>query len=159
MTIKVGTNISWTDGFDSYGSLPLNYTSNVRLEVAGPYVILYLNNTVDNFHYQGGVRESGKAILFFHRPLVTSAIASIGPIQMTPISAIQFVKPSDYNGVLSKIAAYEETVDVPVNYSLSFSITPTGTVSDWANIIHCSGDKSDIGTRGRMPGILLSHSY
>jgi len=147
--VRVGTDISWNDGFDSFASLPLNQTTNVRLEAAGPYIILYLNNTVDNFVTLGGVRSSGQATLFVSDPWHTPASAKIGPIQMTPISEIEFLQSKAFNGRLSKAAAFEETAVVPVNYSLSFDITPSGTTSDWANIIHYTRSMSDL---VRMPG-------
>ena len=44
------------------------------------------------------------------------------------------------------------TTIVPQNFSLSFDLTPTGIVSSWSSIIHYSGDGSDSGPSGRIPG-------
>ena len=158
MHVRVGTDKDWNDGLDSISPLQSNQTTNVRLEVDGPIVILYLNNTQDNFVVLKGVRSSGQATFYVSNPWHTPALASIGSIQMTPLIAMPPVKPSDFNGPLSRVAAFEENVIVPENYSLTFNITPTGTTSDWSSIIHYSGDKSDAGPRGRMPGIICLKS-
>ena len=63
----------------------------------------------------------------------------MGSTQMTPFSQAQ----------LTPMAM---TTNVPENYSLSFELRPTGIVSHWASIFHYSGDFSDTGPRGRMPG-------
>ena len=167
MHIRVGTDINWNDGMDSFASLPLHQTTNVRLEAAGSYIVLYLNNTVDNYMTLGGVRSSGQATLYASNRWNSPASAKIGSIQMTPISSIDYleVKASKeakaLNGQLSLAAAYEETT-VPVNYSLSFDITPSGTTTSvWSSIIHYTSNlptskKPDL---GRMPGIFCIKSY
>ena len=78
------------------------------------------------------------------------------PSLIPPSSAL---KPSDLNGPITKFAAYEETVFVPEDYSLSFDITPTGTYSEWSSIIHYSGDKTDMGPKGRIPCIFSIKIY
>ena len=156
MNIRVGTDLNPDDGLGSVTSLPLNQITKVRVEAIGPYVTLYLNNTQDTFVELQGTRSSGIATLYVSNPWHTPALARIGSIQMTPFSASSV---SGFNGPISKIAAYQETVNVPFNYSLSFNITPTGVTSDWTNIIHYTGDNSDIGTRGRMPGTISLNHY
>ena len=104
-----------------------------------------------------GNRPPGAGILYFGDPWHIPASANIDSVLMKPISGLPFGRVNDLNGPLSKVAAYE-TTNVPENYSLSFSITPTGTASDWSSIIHYSGDKSDVGSKGRMPGIFFPKS-
>ena len=142
MHVRVGTNINHNDGLDSVASLSLNRTTYVRVEAVGSNVALYLNNKLDSSIILSGVRVSGQATLYVPDPWYSPALASIASIQMKPISAlkpsisaikpsisaikpsisaikpsISAIKPSDFNGPL-KVVAYEESVDVPENYSL-----------------------------------------
>lgn len=43
---------------------------------------------------------------------------------------------------------------VPSNYALSFDIIPFGTTNQHGSIIHYTQDNSDIGPKGRIPGML-----
>jgi hypothetical protein len=45
---------------------------------------------------------------------------------------------------------YRGIVTVPANFSLSFDLTPLGTVSSWSSIIHYSATKEDL---SRIPAI------
>ena len=134
-----------------------NQTTNVKLLAFGNEVFLYLNNDFDNMMVVKGVRGFGAVALFLSELNSNPALASIDSLRMTGISGSPFGRVNDLKGPLYKVAAYE-TTSVPENYSLSFNITPTGIKSDWSSIIHYSGDKSDAGPRGRMPGIFCLKS-
>ena len=68
-------------------------------------------------------------------------------------------KPSEFHGRISPMAAYEETVFVPENFSLSFDITPTGIIDRYGSIINYNGSKTKEDPKERMPGIFCSKSY
>ena len=155
MLVGIQTNLK-QDGFYSAKPLPPNETTNVRVEAVGSNVTLYLNNTFDSSAILNGVRFSGQANCIVSSTSDTPALASIGSIQMTPISAIQFVNPSDFNGPLSKLKAYNVDSLIPKDYALSFDITPTGSSSDWRNILHYNGDPS---TNRKMTGIFEINDY
>ena len=137
----------------------MNQITNVQVVAFGKEVFLFLNNTLDIMKVVTGDRDFGTGTLFLSESTFGygAALGSIDSLRMTPISGSPFGRANDLNGPLSKVAAYE-TTNVPENYSLSFSITPTGTASDWSSIIHYSGDKSDVGSKGRMPGIFFPKS-
>ena len=45
---------------------------------------------------------------------------------------------------------------VPSDYAFSFDIIPTGLVSVWSSIMHYTQDYSNIGPKGRIPGMKLT---
>ena len=63
-------------------SLPLNATTNVRVEAVGREVFLFFNNTFDSMVTVSADRISGEAILFAPNPWSHPALASIESIQM-----------------------------------------------------------------------------
>ena len=150
MHVRVKTKANANDGFDAMTPLPLHQNTNVRVEAIGRYFALYLNNTIDNYVILSADRFSGPATLKVCNTWNHPAKASIGPIQMTPIGPVQIPPFFD------RLGGYNEsTTNVPGNYKLSFSIRPSRTVPHWSSIIHYSGDKTDTGPRGRMPGIFF----
>ena len=153
--MRVATATNRDDGIGgSIASLPLNATTNVRVEAFGRDVLLYLNNTLDAKVTVSADRISGEATLYVSNPWYTPASASFGSYQMKSITALT-APASKFNGLLSQLAVNEKTT-VPANFALSFDIKPFGISSDWTNIIHYSKDKTDGGAGGRMPGIVFS---
>jgi len=153
--VRVATTADVDDGiWGSIKSLPLNTTTNIRVEAFGLDVFLYLNNSLDSMVTVLAERISGAAFLYDSDPWWPSAQASISSIQMKSLSTMLFKSASNFNGQLSKLAVYETTF-VPANFSLSFTIKPFGTVSELASIIHYCKDKIDLGIGGRMPGKFL----
>jgi hypothetical protein len=84
--------------------------------------------------------------------------SSCGPV----IDRIQMAEAltataSNFKGPLSQLAVNERTI-VPANFALSFDIKPFGVVSNWASIIHYTQDNSNIGPKGRIPGMSFKNN-
>jgi hypothetical protein len=158
--VRVATTAGSNSGiFSSVKALPLHTTTNVRVEAFGRDVFLFLNNTFDSMTTVSANRISGEASLYISDPWYAPAVADIGSIKMESISALSISGTSGiFNGRISKYSVYESTT-VPPNFSLSFSIKPHENFSDWTNIIHYSGDQTDLGIRGRMPGTSFKNFF
>ena len=108
--MRVATTFNWNVGIDSTGSLPLNATTNVRVEAFGRTLLLYFNNTFDSMVTVSADRISGAATLYISSPWNTPASAIIGSYQMKSITALTVSTGSGvFNGRLTKLAVYEET--------------------------------------------------
>ena len=138
--------------YASTKALPLNAKTSVRFEAVGRDLLLFLNNTLDSIATVSGDRYSGAATVYVSGPWGAPASARIASIKMSAITALTSTPVSAVNGPLSNGIAFEKTT-VPANFALSFDITPTGTVAGWSSIIHYSGDTSDVGKLGRIPGM------
>lgn len=148
--MRVATTANVNEEIRASGrSLPLNATTNIRVEAFGRDVFLYLNNSLDTMVTVSADRISGEATLYASNPWHTTASVSIGSIQMTPFS---FNPASNFKGPLSMLAVYRNTF-VTANFALSFDIKPFGTVSDLASILYYR--KSDMGSAAGIPGIVL----
>ena len=140
--------------FASIVSLPLNATTNVRVEAVGREVFLFLNDSFDTMATVSADRIFGEATLFAPNPWSTAALATIGSIQMKSILKKSFYIADTLHGPLSTFAVQEKTY-VPPNFSLSFDIKPLKLISELSSIIHyCKTTDMTVG--GRMPGILLT---
>jgi hypothetical protein len=53
---------------------------------------------------------------------------------------------------LLKQQLQKNTTTVPADYALSFDVTPLAIQGGWGSIIHYTGDESNAGPKGRMPG-------
>ena len=148
--MRVATKSNWNDGIDSTGSLPLNATTNVRVEAFGRALLLFFNNTFDSMVTVSADRISGAATLYISDPWYTPASASFGSYQMKSITALT-ATASNFNGLLSQLAVNELTI-VPDNFALSFDIKPLGVSPHYTNILHYSKDKNNGGPEGRVPG-------
>jgi hypothetical protein len=80
--LTTSTNMDNEGIADSKLSLPLNATTNVRVEAVGRNVSLFLNNSFDSMVTVSADRISGEAILYAPNPWSLPAVASIGSIQM-----------------------------------------------------------------------------
>ena len=150
--MRVATKSNVNEGIDaSTGSLPLNATTNVRVEAFGRALLLFFNNTFDSMVTVSADRFSGAATLYISDPWHIPASASIGSYQMKSITALT-PTASNFNGLLSQLAVNEPTI-VPANFALSFDIKPLGVSPGWSNIIHYSKDKTNMGPAGRIPCI------
>lgn len=169
MYVRVSTAIGTVnseEGLSSFALLPLGQSTNVRVEAVGSELLLFLNNKLDTQVKIVGNRLSGNATLYVSNPWSTSALASIGSIQMTPISAITSegakVRLSQFATMNEQYTFTRDGLGmntiVPVNYSLTFDLTPTSNVN-WGQILQYSGTKGDGGARSRMPGIFSLKGY
>ena len=87
MHVRVATKSSGHEGIDaSTGSLPLNATTNVRVEAFGRTLLLFFNNTFDSMVTVSADRISGAATLYISDPWHPPASASIGSYQMNSIA-------------------------------------------------------------------------
>ena len=153
--MRVATATNGNEGIaSSILSLPLNATTNVRVEAVGRDVFLFFNNTFDSMVTVSADRIFGEATLYASNPWNTPASASIESIQMKSISSLSVSTAKDFNGLLTKSAVYETTI-VPANFALSFDIKPFGTVSGLANIIHYTKDKTNA---GGITGMFLAYT-
>ena len=153
MHVIVSTTSNGNEGIGgSIGSLPLNATTNVRVEAFGRALLLFFNNTFDSMVTVSADRISGAATLYISDPWHYSAPASIGSIQMKSITALT-ATASNFNGPLSQLAVNEPTI-VPANFSLSFDIKPLGVSPHYTNILHYTQDKSE---KGQVPGMYLAN--
>ncbi len=83
LRVRVATSANVNDGIESStASLPLNATTNVRLEALGRVVLLYLNNSYDSMVTVSADRIFGAATLSISDTWSPSASAHIGSIQM-----------------------------------------------------------------------------
>jgi hypothetical protein len=103
----------------------------------------------DTFLEDPTVRRLGSVVI----PKITtttreSSTNPVNEVTMTPTA-------SNFNGLLSQLAVNEPTI-VPANFALSFDIKPIGTVSGFGSIIHYTQDKTDLGPKGRIPGMNLN---
>ena len=169
MHVRVATILNGNEGIGgSIGSLPLNATTNVRVEAFGRALLLFFNNTFDSMVTVSADRISGAATLYISDPWYTPASASFGSYQMKSITALTPTasnltptannltpSASKFNVPLSQLAINEKTT-VPANFALSFDIKPFGISSESTSIIHYSRDNTDGGAGGRMPGIVFS---
>ena len=131
--MRVATATNGNDGiWASIASLPLNATTNVRVEAFGRDVLLYLNNTLDTKVTVSSDRISGAATLYISDPWYIPASASFGSYQMKSITALT-VPASNFNGPLSQLAVNEKTT-VSANFALSFDIIPFGAWSLTLNL-------------------------
>ena len=131
-------------------SLPLNTTTKVRVEAFGRYVLLYLNYSLDTMVTLSADKIFGEATLYVSHPLHPPALATIGFINMVSLSTLSFKSP-----IIILVQAPSNPITVPANFSLSFDIKPSRTVSGLSSIIRYCKDNTDIGSGGRMPGIFL----
>jgi hypothetical protein len=123
-------------------SLPLNATTQVRVEAVGRDVFLFINNTFDSMVTVSADRIFGEATLCVSNPWNTPASASIGSIQMKSISSLSVSTAKDFNGLLTKFAVYETTI-VPANFTLSFDIKPYKSSSRWTSIMQFSDSRRE----------------
>ncbi len=150
--MRVATTTNTNEGIGaSTASLPLNATTNVRVEAFGRTLLLFFNNTFDSMVTVSADRIFGAATLYISNPWYAPALASISSIQMKSISSLSVSTAGAFNGLLTKLAVYETTT-VPANFSLSFDIKPLGVSLYQTNIIHYSMDNTDMGPGGRIPG-------
>ncbi len=151
MIVETATIVNTNAGIDiSNGFLPLNRTTNVRVEAFGRYVLLYLNNSLDTIATVSADRIFGEAILYVSHPRHPPALATIESIKMESLLTSSFKSAKTSGSAASKTA-----VTVPANFILTFNIKPSRTVSELSSIIRYCYDSTDIGARGRMPGIFL----
>ncbi len=156
--IRVATTANSNDGIDSISELPLNVKTNVRFEAAGRELMLFYNNSFQASGQVSADRISGNATVFVSDPWHNSPSANLGNIKMAEIKAVTAIptRPlSQVDGVVQQLSAYEKTV-VPADYALSFDITPLARDNAWTNIIHYSGDGTNGGPKGRMPGMIMN---
>jgi hypothetical protein len=156
--VRVATLNNGNEGiFASGRSLPLNATTNVRVEAFENEIFLFLNNSFDTMASLSADRIFGAATLFAPNPWSTAALATIGSIQMNEAFKTLYIASSAFNGPLSKSAVQENSY-VPPNFALSFDIKPSKKVSSMASIIHFVGSESvDLGLFGRMPGMIFTN--
>jgi hypothetical protein len=134
-------------------TLPLNAKTNVRVEAVGKDLALFLNNTFEGYARVSADKISGDATVYVSDPWYPSASATLGNIKMTEINGkTSTARPvSAINGAFKQGSALEKTI-VPADYALSFDVTPLRVDGHSSSIIHYSGDNSNIGPKGRMPG-------
>ena len=150
--VRVATTTNVNDGiWASISALPLNATTNVRVEAFGRDVFLFLNNSVDSMVTVSADRIFGEATLYVSDPWHSAAPASVGSIQMKSITGLSEVAGRDFSGSLWKYAVRERTT-VPANFALSFDIKPFKISPEWTSIIHYTKDKTNAGPGGRIPG-------
>ena len=150
--IRVATTANSNDGLESSANLPVNATTNVRLEAVGRELMLFFNNSFDAYTALSADRISGNATVYVSDPWHLPASANLAGIKMTEKKIITAIPPvSAVNGALKKGSGLEKTV-VPADYALSFDITPLGVIHHWGSIIHYSGDELNYSPKGRMPG-------
>ena len=154
VTGRWAEKINWKECLSSVQPLPLNSITNVRLEVLGLKSYLFLNNTYNAILTSLSMKKDNQpAILYVSDPWTRPSKANIDSVELNGISAISPLPRSMvFNGPLSRLAVPEENTIVPINYFLSFDITPTRT-THWGQIIQYSGTRGDGGLRSRMPGI------
>ena len=65
---------------------------------------------------------------------------------------MSFKSPLEIGNAPFRTAMTVPAITVPANFSLSFDIKPSRTVSELSSIIRYCNDNTDIGSGGRMPG-------
>jgi len=141
-------------GIDTW-AIPLNAKTTVVVEAIGPIMTVHLNGVFAGFFEAPGTRPSGWAHLFVSDLWYTPANAVVANIRISAITKSQF----PLCGLTNQMQLgpkYGGKVNVPVDYSLSFEITPKANVAGWSSIIHYSKDGKDNETPGsRMPAVFF----
>lgn len=163
LTIHLGTlqNALW--GIEPTTSLPTKQTTRVRILVFGKTAKVYFNQTLVGVSRTFDERPSGIASVYITNPWNEPAYARLTLFSFREITADPFVEhPLEetfrlmVKGKSLVRNKFLDTVEVPQNFNLSFSITPTGTVSTWANIMHFSKSGSNCCESGsRMPAVFF----
>lgn len=147
LSLFISTSTNAFEGV-SAPALPLNVSTNVRVEAVGREVYILYNSSLVALSMMNGTRISGNAIALISNPWESPANAIISSISMTPISKFSSRSIADYSGPLARGIAYEKAY-VPEDFALSFNITLNGKVSGSSSIIHYTQDNTN---NGRIPG-------
>jgi hypothetical protein len=128
--------------------IPIGFTSRIQYNVVGDKVDLIINGTVCNFMTLPGEPFSGNGYLHISNPWSPPANVKMVPISsLTPLLSLE--TPLMETPTLISPRPFGK-VYVPANFSLSFDITPKGTVYVHGSILHFTGNGKD---NSRLPGI------
>ncbi|KAJ3318302.1 hypothetical protein HDV06_000586 [Boothiomyces sp. JEL0866] len=142
---RFGTTTNSNGGFTS-AALPFNQTSKIRLQVLGNNVFYSVNGTVTQVYILDGVRSSGPAYFYLSDPWYAPANALIGHYRLKEINHLRDMNMP--TGTFQLSEGYRGQVNVPNNFSVSFDITPLGSVASWSSIAHYTVDDADMATAG-----------
>ncbi|KAJ3268608.1 hypothetical protein HDV01_002546, partial [Terramyces sp. JEL0728] len=149
--IRMGSSSSANGGITTT-ALPVNQTSKVSVQFLGKTAYLSLNKTITQIYPFTSDRPSGLAYFYMSDPWYVPANALIANYKMKQIESIKYLKKP--RGTFQINQAFRGLVNVPVNYSISFSFTPINTIPTWGSIAHYTADNTDLSTAGsRMPGV------
>jgi hypothetical protein len=135
-----------------YG-IPIGFTSRIQYNVVGDKVDLIINGTVCNFMTLPGEPFTGNGYLHISNPWSPPANATISNVKMVPISSLTPLLSLERPVIETPTKISPRPfgkVYVPANFSLSFDITPKGTVYVHGSILHFTGNGKD---NSRLPGI------
>jgi hypothetical protein len=151
--VRVGSDNATNGGIDTR-ALPINETTTVLLQAIGKDVSLFFNGTLAGYYEAPGTRFSGEAFHYVSSTWARPLVGRLEAITMTANNQTTYntVSSIQSSGSFAVQPSYKGRVIVPADYTLSFSITPRGTVPEWTNLLHYTRDNTD---GSRMPSIYV----
>lgn len=146
LSFRVSTVSNASDGFDSAISLPIGSETKVTFIASRTQLQLFLNDTASQNVTISSWRFFGNASLFVSSFSYLPALAILSNLSMVPYG-------DQTTPILSQKTTPQASVFVPVNYRLSFNVTPLSERSELSNILHYSGNGKDYGINPRMPAV------
>jgi hypothetical protein len=136
-------------------SLQLNSNTRVTVTFNERALKVYLNDTLDSSFWLPGTRYFGLSACYAGDPWSPPALAKFSNVTLSTFPETPSI-PVALNGQDYKLSQGNLVgqVFVPQDFSLSFNLTPTGVIGDWASIFHCTANGENNGGKGaRNPGI------
>jgi hypothetical protein len=132
MNIRMSTELDGNWGFTT-SRLTANSDNNVKIRAVGNKVSVTIG-TYTTSYYAPSTRSFGVARLFLSSPWAPPALAVVTNVVMTPVK-----------NALTKLVSNQLTksVNLPLNFAVKFSFTPTGTMSGLSNIMHITQSNTD----------------
>lgn len=131
--------------------LPIGQTTQVTINAIGSVVQVLFNKTAVGLQVLKCDRVYGKAVIYVSDPWYPAADATVKNLFIRATD--QFLIPEVSNNWRLSPSTFG-IVNVPVDYSISFTITPKSVLNEWGSIFHVSHDGHDLGSKGtRMPAM------
>ena len=161
--IRDGSSANGNDGCDPEEELPVGETTNVRVQMTSAGVEVMYNgiskctsDSRDRTNFDG-------VMVYSSDPWHTAADATIQMLQVISMdSSDDLVAGATYftaspfqlvNGDGS-VGREMASIDIPLDFDLSFVVNPAGSVGGWGNIIHITADGGNCCNYGqRIPAV------
>jgi len=145
-------------GCDPEEQLPLNEWTTVRMDMtAGGMEVFY--NGVSKCTQEGRDRSAFNNIqVYAADPWHETAAGSMRQLTVIAMDSNDVLVPGATYLTASPMQLVQGTefqpIDVPLDYEVAFTITPTAAVGGWGNIIHITADGGNCCNYGqRIPGV------
>merc|ERR1712167_547483 len=156
--IRDGSSANGNHGCDPEEQLPLNEWTTVRMDMtAGGMEVFY--NGVSKCTQEGRDRSAFNNIqVYAADPWHETAAGSMRQLTVIAMDSNDVLVPGATYLTASPMMLVQGTefqpIDVPLDYEVAFTITPTAAVGGWGNIIHITADGGNCCNYGqRIPGV------